>query len=533
MIRAFSRRPWLALLGFAPALGLAAEPYLEDLTDPARLNFVHFADRSGAFSLPAVMGPGAALLDYDSDGDLDVLLVQGAPVAGATAPGNRLFRNDSSPERGLYFSDVSAGLNLGGPGYGMGAAVADFDNDGRADLYLTRFGANRLLRNTGKDFQDVTGTAGVGDPSWSVSAAFLDYDRDGWLDLYVGNYVAADDPAQADRLYRNRGDGAFEDVSVKAGIAADPAPALGVRVLDANGDGWLDLYVANDGRPNRLWLNQRDGSFRDVARDAGVALEQAGTPAGSRGVLVGDVDNDGDDDLLVARLTGEAVLYLNDGQGGFKSRGLDSSPAQDQPFTRFGAAFMDLGNDGWLDVFLANGGVSQAGGEADSLGQPDQMLLNQGEQGFLDVSSRLGPYFQRQDVGRGVAEGDLDNDGDTDLVVANHQGRATLLASRTGGAGSWIGFDVRERSGRAALGARLELRFADGSVVRRTVGTDGSYACAGDPRVLVGLGTKRAPEQVWVRWVDGVSEAWSGLPAKRYATLRRGSGSDGEADGTK
>ena len=537
--------------------------YFTELSAGNGLHFTHFNGMSGEFYLPEIMGPGAALFDYDNDGDLDVFLVQGAmlgpgktlkearlPPPDAMSPGDRLFRNDLAETGKLGFTDVSAAAGLGAVAYGMGVVSSDYDNDGRVDLYVTNFGRNQLLRNRGKGrFEDVTAKAGVGDPGWSVSAAFLDYDRDGLLDLFVGNYVEQDlahhKPCRApssaldyctpmvhkdqpDRLYRNRGDGSFEDVSAKAGIGATPGPALGVLVLDANGDGWPDIYVANDAKPNRLWLNQRDGSFRDDAFFAGVAVNMAGAAEGSMGVAAGDFDRDGDEDLFMTHLTGETnTVYVNDGKGWFEDRSIGTGlGGPSKAYTGFGTGWLDFDNDGWLDVFVTNGEVSVIRGLTDPadpypLGQPDRLFANRGGNGFADVSKQAGGYFARADIGRGAAFGDLDNDGDTDILVANNAGPARLLLNNVGSRANWLGLDVRGRSGGPAIGARVELRFADGSSRWYSVRTDGSYASAKDPRILVGLGSGKGPQEVRVQWPDGKEKLWKGLPVNRYSTLQK------------
>lgn len=554
-----------------PALLAGSEPFFIDVTHESGLDFTHFNGMSGEFYLPEIMGPGAALLDYDGDGDLDLFLVQGAmlgpgktlaealfPPSAGMPLGHRLFRNELTETSGgsplLKFTDVSEAVRIDdGSDYGMGVATGDYDNDGWVDLYITNFGRNRLLRNrAGLGFEDVTEQASVGDAAWSVSAAFLDYDRDGWLDLFVGNYVAQDlknhkrcrAPSSAldyctpmvhrdqpDRLYRNRGDGAFEDVSVKAGIGKTHGPALGVVVLDANGDGWPDVYVANDAKPNRLWLNQRNGSFKDDAFFAGVAVNMAGAAEGSMGLAAGDFDADGDEDLFMTHLTGETnTVYVNDGKGWFEDRSIGTGlGGPSKAYTGFGTGWLDVDNNGWLDVFVSNGEVSVirgliAAANPYPLGQPDRLYLNRNGKDFVDASNQGGSYFERTDIGRGVALGDLDNDGDTDILVANNAGAARLLLNNVGSRGGWLGLDVRRRSGAPAIGARVELRFADSPSRWFSVRTDGSYASAMDPRILVGLGSAKGPRELRVYWPDGKQETWTDLPLNRYSKLLRGTG---------
>jgi hypothetical protein len=558
----------LAIGGAAAASAPGAEP-LFDAGAASGLDFVHFNGMSGEYYLPEMMAPGAALFDCDGDGDLDVFLPQGRmlgpgktladarfPPPPGAPPGDRLFRNDLAVDgdgrRRLRFTDVSGPSGIsGGEGYAMGAATGDYDGDGRVDLYVTALGPDRLLRNRGDGtFEDVTARAGLGDPRWSVSAAFVDYDRDGWLDLYVANYLEQDlarhrpcrSPASAldychplafapesDRLYRSRGDGTFEDVSARAGIGGVAAPGLGVLAGDFNGDGWPDLYVANDATPNFLWVNQGDGTFRDEAVLAGVAVSQAGAPQASMGIAAGDFDADGDEDLVVTHLTGEAnALYVNDSRGWFEDRGIALGLAGPSlPYTSFGVGWIDLENDGALDLFVANGAVTilRALSEANDpypLHQPSQVFANQGGR-FVEVLP-AGRPFGPSEVSRGAAFGDLDNDGDTDVLVGNNNGPARLLLSPAEGAGHWIGLRVLDRAGRDALLARVEVTTRDGPPRWRTVRTDGSYGSASDPRVLVGLGAATAVPEVRVHWPDGTVEAWRGLPADRYATLRRGTG---------
>ncbi len=449
----------------------------------------------------------------------------------------------------------------------MGVATGDFNNDGRVDLYLTKFDApNQLLRNNGDGtFTDVSKVSGTDHHSWSVSAAFVDIDRDGWLDLFVGNYLryrlegntrcasptGAPDyctpdsyPALPDRLYRNRRNGTFADVTTAARVAGEFGPALGVSTADFNGDGWMDIYVANDGKENQLWLNRRDGTFENGALLAGVALPQSGKAEGSMGVDAGDFDNDGDDDLVMTELTAEGSnLYVNDGSGVFTDASAPSAigPAS-LPFTGFGAVWFDFDNDGLLDLVAANGTVQivealRQAGDPFPMHQKKLLLRNTGGGRLEDVSARAGAAFALSEVGRGVAAGDVDNDGDADLLIGNNNGRTRLLVNQAAppspGVGGpragkhWLGLRlVGPPAGGPSdkVGARVEVTGAKGRSLWRRSRADGSYASANDPRVLVGLGDDGGPVSVRVQWPSGRTETFGGVVVDRYVTLTEGTG---------
>jgi len=503
---------------------VAAADLFVDVAAQSGLDFVHFNGATGELYFPEMMGQGGALLDYDNDGDLDAYFVQGAMLGPGKSPvpvpRGRLYRNDVS----LHFVDVTekSGLDARG-GYGMGAATGDIDNDGWVDLYLTNYGSNRMYRNNGDGtFTDVTQRTGTGYPRWSVGAAFFDMDRDGWLDLYVANYVdfsveknpkcyaassrrdycgPADFPPQPHTLYRNRGDGTFEDVTARAGIR-QPGPGLGVIAFDADRDGWTDVYVANDGAPAFLWMNQKDGTFRDDALLAGAAVNRRGQPEAGMGVTAGDFDADGDEDIFRTHLTGETnTLYVNDGTGLFEDRSTETGAAQGSlPFTSFGTRWFDYDNDGWLDLFITSGAVRLP------LPQTDQLYRNVG--GRLEEVA--GAVSGAPAVGRGAAFGDVDNDGDTDVLVFYNNGPARLLMNQAGNRRPWTGVDLG-----GALGARVEVRRSGAPALWRRVHTDGSYASASDPRVLAGLGGKEMTT-VRIHWPGGKVEEWRGLPTGRY-----------------
>jgi hypothetical protein len=563
-----------------------------DVAAATGLDFVHWNGMSGELYFPEMMGQGGALFDYDGDGDLDVYCVQGAmlgegktlaqalvPPRGPLPPRGRLYRNDLAvaPDgtRTPHFTDVTAESGIDARGYGMGAAVGDVDNDGRPDLFLANYGADQLWLNQGPDaqgrvtFRDGTAKAGTSDPLWSVSASFLDYDRDGLLDLFVVNYVdfplarnpacyavssrrdycgPADFPGVPDRLYRNRGKDAagavvFEDVTARAGIDAGDSrgagragPGLGVVAFDADGDGWTDLYVADDGTPNRLWLNRRDGTFRDEAPLAGAAVNRAGRAEASMGVDAGDFDADGDEDLFLAHLTGETnTLYVNDGTGLFEDRSVETGVAQGSvPSTGFGTAWLDCDNDGWLDLFIANGAVriqeSQVrAGDPYPLSQTDQLYRNLGRDAagrvrFAEVTAEAGAVFRLPAVGRGAAFGDVDDDGDTDVVVFNNNGPVRLLLNQAGSRRPWVGLHLLDRHGRDALGARVEIHRPGAPTLVRRARADGSYASANDPRVLAGLGDHPQVSSVTVRWPDGTTESFPAPRLRTYTTLGQGTG---------
>jgi enediyne biosynthesis protein E4 len=544
----------LAAFGAAQAPG--ERPIFDEVAARVGLTFMYENGASGQFYVAEVMGAGAALVDYDNDGDLDVYLLQGQSF-DPNAPRNparthRLYRNELVERRTLRFTDVTAGSGLGGTSYAMGVATGDYDNDGDQDLYVTALGRDTLYRNDDDGtFTDVTAAAGVGNDHWSTAATFVDYDRDGDLDLFVANYLDFSttankqcfDPtgtrdycgprayrAVPDRLFRNEGGGRFTEVTDAAGITRADGAGLGVATGDYNGDGWLDLYVANDATPNQLWMNQRNGTFQDEGPLAGVALNAAGIPEGSMGIASGDYDRDGDEDLFVTNIIGETfVLYTNDGRAGFDDTRVQSGLAQvTGPFTGFGTGWIDYDNDGWLDLFVTNGAVNiiqELRGRPVPYRMPNELFRNLGTGRFVDSSAQAGQAFARADVGRAAAFGDIDNDGDTDVLVTTNTGPVRLWLNQAGTRSSWL--QVRLDNGpanRLGLGALIHVERPGAPPLVSRVRTDGSYLSAQDPTSHFGLGQWHAPVTVRVDWPGGPSEQWTVPKADQRVTLTRGSG---------
>lgn len=568
--------------GLAPAGAagpLAPDPLFVDVTSEVGLDFVHWNGMTGKLYFVEPVGSGGALVDFDDDGDLDVFVAQGrllAPREAADGPreedsvfppptrrGGRVYRNDLHTDADgrsvLRFVDVTDASGLVADGYGMGVASGDFDNDGRTDLYLTSFGSNQLWRNVsdggGIHFENVTEAAGVDAPRWSTSTAFADFDADGWLDLFVVNYVdfrlenhkvcrssggrpdycgPASYDGLPDRLFHNRGDGTFADVTGTSGILEEPSSGLGTVAADFDLDGRLDLYVANDLRRNHLWRNVSDDGglrFENIGLESGSAVSGLGLAQASMGVVAGDLDRDGDDDLFMTHLTGDTnTLYLNDGTGSFDDRSSVSGLGTPSfTATSFGVALTDYDRDTWPDLVVANGAVKvlldQArSGEVYPLKQLDQLFRNRGAGRFEEVSERAGEALTVPRVSRGVAVGDVDNDGRTDLLLLVNSGPARLLVNRSPDDNAWIGLRVLEAHGRDALGARIAVVRPGGSILWHRVATDGSYLSASDPRLLVGLGSDPEIEAVRVTWLGGGTEEWRGLEPGRYHTLRAGEG---------
>ena len=538
-------------------------PIFRDVAAEVGLNFHHYNFAVGHHHMPEIMGAGVALFDYDNDGDLDIYLVQGtqldstgsflSPPPAGWKPGNRLFKNLLAETGELRFVDVTEKAGVGHIGYGMGVAAGDYDNDGFLDLYVTNFGHNVLYHNNGDGtFTDVTRAAGVDDPHWSTSAAWVDFDGDGWLDLFVCNYVdftiegnrACFSPvgerdyctpkmyhAVPSRLFRNLRNGKFEDVTEASGINKSYGPALGVLCADFNGDGRTDIFVANDTAANQLWLNQGDGTFRESALEAGVAYSTDGLAKAGMGVALADVENDGSQVLVVTNLTREGVtIFHGDARGQFDDTTAEFGLLQPTfGCTGFGAQWLDYDNDGWMDLFIANGGVTIAGSErrgASPYAQRKQLFHNEGRGKRFRETSRLGgPAFQAEEVSRGAAFGDIDNDGALDIVVTNNNGPVRLLRNQVGRERHWLILKLESlKTNRFAIGARVAVIRHGQDTLWRRIYTDSSYLSANDVRAHFGLWHTTAIDAVLVHWPDGTQERFEGITADRIVTLRQGSG---------
>ena len=574
--RILGRRSFLQLLslGLARQIGIpgtaafanpSSIPLFREAAEEVGLKFHHFTGTMGQYFMPEIMGAGVALFDYDNDGDLDVYMVQGTmldptedpgkakfPPPPGWKPGNRLFRNLLSETGKLEFVDVTDKAGVGHVGYGMGVAVGDYDNDGFQDLYVTNFGHNVLYHNNGDGtFTDVTVQAGVDDLRWSTSAAWVDYDRDGRLDLFVANYLDFTvkgnkqcyastgerdyctpkmyQPVPA-RLFHNRGDGTFEDVTESAGIGKAIGPGLGVVCADFNSDGWPDIYVANDGAAAHLWINQRNGTFKELGLLSGTAYNAEGSPQAGMGVAAGDFDDDGDEDIFKTNLTNEGGnLYVNDGRANFYDASAEFGLLQPTvPYTGFGTDWFDYDNDGYLDLFIANGAVNRIEslrGSPYPFHQNNQLFRNEGKK-FREMTGVAGPALALSEVSRGAAFGDVNNDGAIDVVVANNNGPARLLLNQTRSLNHnhWLLVRLEAANGnRFAMGAKVEVRLRGRKLLRRAH-TDGSYLSANDVRVHFGLGESAKIEKLTVFWPDGRGEEWDRVDADRMVTIRQGTG---------
>jgi hypothetical protein len=518
-------------------------PWFEESAAARKLIFTHQSGHRDRFLLPEIMGGGAALFDMDGDGDLDAYLVQSGDISNPAnkGSGNRLFRNRGDG----VFDDVTAGSGAAAAGYGMGVAAGDYDNDGDDDLYVTNLGSNVLLQNDGRGrFRDVTASAGVAGSGWSTSAIFLDFDADGLLDLFVTRYIDWSpgserdcysltgvqdycaprnyDAPTSDLLFHNRGNGTFADVSAQAGLREAVGNGLGVVASDFNADGRIDVFVANDGTPNHLWTNQGGGRFVDTALLAGVAIDQDGAAKAGMGVHVVDVDDDGDHDLLVVNLDTESdSFFRNEGHFFVDATAAAGLRMASRRFTRFGMALLDFDNDGYLDLYEANGrvGLQAERLSPDPYAEPNLLMRGVPGARFEEVLPQGGVASPLVATSRAAAFGDIDNDGGIDVLVVNRDGPAHLLRNVVASRGHWIALRVVDHRGRDAIGAELTLTVGNRRL-RREVRAGYSYLASNDPRVHVGLGAETRVNSVIVRWPDGRRDTFGPFDADRIVTIQ-------------
>jgi len=513
-----------------------------DVTSGAGLRWGITAMTDGADHFIETMGGGGGFVDVDGDGWLDIYFVaySAEDVAGSRTTRDALYRNN----RDGTFTDVSARAGIGGQPYGMGLAAGDYDNDGRADLYVTGYGQSRLLRNRGDlTFEDVTSKGGVGSPLWATGAAFFDADGDGRLDLWVANYVAYKvessakclpvgkrlfcRPASLDslpaQLFHNEGDGRFTNVSERAGLLAHLGKGLGVVAFDYDGDGRSDVFQANDGTPNFLFRNQGGLRFEELALQAGVAYGPEGTPRGGMGTDAFDVRRNGRLDLFVANFTHETNGYFrNEGDGSFAEATTDLGLAPSRLLSGFGAKFLDYDGDGRVDLFVLNGHpldtIKELYPNVD-YAEPPHLFENTGS-GFREVAAQRGEPLRRRYPGRGLAVGDYDNDGDPDLLLMSVGEKPVLLRNDGGNRRHWLGIALEGRArSRDAVGARVTVTAGTLRQSRSVLGGT-SYCSVSDRRLLFGLGDARRVDRLEVDWPGGGRTQLEGLKADRYLTVR-------------
>ena len=568
-----TRHSPLALVGTAAVIlaclpaavspqGAEAVIRLVDVAAEAGITLLNICGGPSKDYIVEVNGNGAAFFDYDNDGDMDALIVNGSTRDNMKRGGDQmaaLYRNDGKGR----FTDVTSASRLAARGWGMGTCVADYDGDGFQDVYLTAFGPNVLARNNGDGtFTDATARAGVGDPRWSTNCAFADYDRDGDLDLYVANYLAfseqtipkrgataackymgidvmcgpRDLTGEPDVLYRNNGDGTFTDATGPAGITDPGHYGFGVLFSDLDDDGWPDIFVANDSVPNLLFRNNRDGTFTEVGLRSGIALSGDGKAQAGMGVDAADYDRDGRMDVIVTNFSHDYnTLYRNGADGLFTDVSYEAGIATAAlPYLGWGTGFADFDNDGRLDLFVANGHVYP---EVDRHGlgtkylQRNQLFRNTGKGRFRDATNEAGPGLLIEKSSRGAAFADFDNDGDVDVLVINMNDRPTLLRNDTDSGNAWIGLELAGKPpNRGAIGARVFLEEGSASPSAE-VRAGGSYLSHNDLRVHFGLGRRAEVPPVRVRWPDGLVERFEGLAPNRIHVLRQGQGRPAPAVG--
>jgi len=553
--RAFFRGTFAPLLLRSRLAAYAPVPIFLDATSRSGIRFRNEASPTSQKYLLETMTGGVAMLDYNNDGWLDLFFVNGAALSDPMPAGakpdksnpkfwNRLYRNN----RDGTFTDVTEAAALRGHSYGMGVAVGDYNNDGYPDLYVTNVGSNILYRNNGDGtFTDVTASAGVAGAGWSAGACFVDYDRDGRLDLIVTRYLDWD---FADNIYcgerrpgyraychpdrykpvthlvfHNNGDGSFTDVSRKCGFASSLGKGLGIAVGDVNGDGWPDIVVANDSFPQQLFLNNRDGTFTETALTAGVAYDGDGKTFSGMGVDLADYDNDGWPDLFVNALANQryAVFHNDKGRGFEYASDRTGVGAITMLHSGWGARFFDYDNDGWKDLFVAQGHVM----DNIELTQPsvkyrEPLLLMRNVSGkFENVSERSGDAFQQPFAARGVAVGDLNNDGSLDIAVNCNNGPALILMNQGGSGNHWLLINtVGAASNRDGIGARIQLATASGLTQHAYVSTAGSYLSSGDKRVHFGLGKEDRIRSLEIAWPSGKVQRMENIAADQILTIR-------------
>ena len=540
----------ICLIEVCPSAGAEDKISFIDITEAAGLEFQHVDGSSGRRYFLETVGSGAAFFDYDNDGLLDIYFVNSTDLPGShspTPPINQLYHNNGDGT----FTDLTEQAGVGDTGYGAGCAVADYDNDGDLDLYVTNFGANVLYQNNGDStFTDVTQHAGVGDSRWSLGCAFADYDNDGFVDLYITNYIDFEFETHTDctqkgvptycppesfegspdTLYRNNGDGTFTDVTSIAGVHNKDGKGMGVVFGDYDNDGDVDCYVGNDAGENFLYQNRGDGTFTNVGWMAGVEADENGNVQGTMGVDFGDYDNDGLLDLIAVNYQQQPnALYRNDNGSFFTDVSFVAGLADSLPYVGWGADFFDIDNDGDKDLLIANGHLQDTVEQYDgttTYPQQNHLLINNGQGRFVNASMNAGSGLQARRVSRGLATGDYDNDGDLDMLISNASDTPQLLRNDSRNQGNWILIrTIGTRSNQAGIGTRVKIQTGDLTQVDEVRGGSG-YLSHNDLRLHFGIGTHKRIDSIEVRWPSGVVDIIRDVAPNQILTIIEGSHSE-------